>query len=135
MKYLIDTDILSYYLRGKYNLVDVFGNKGFQNIRTSRVTIAELEVLAYKNPKSKVNLSSIQLLSQVVRILEVDRETWRIFSMTKAEISSKGVTRGDIDILIASTAKQYKMILVTNNTKHYDGLVVAENWLEDKNGI
>lgn len=135
MKYLIDTDILSYYLRGKYNLVDVFGNKGFQNIRASRVTIAELEVLAYKNPKSKVNLSSIHLLSRAIGILEVDQDTWRIFSITKAEISRRGVARGDMDILIASTAKQYEMILVTNNISHYKDLVAVENWLQDKEGI
>lgn len=135
MKYLIDTDILSYYLRGKYNLLGVFANKGFQNIRTSRVTIAELEVLAYKNPESKVNLSSIQLLSKAIGILEVDQSTWRIFSITKAEISKRGITRGDMDILIASTAKQYEIILVTNNISHYNDLVAVENWLQDKDGI
>jgi len=30
MKYLIDTDISSYYLRGRYNLFDVFEKKAYR---------------------------------------------------------------------------------------------------------
>ncbi len=131
MKYLIDTDIASYYLRGKYNLSDIFGRKCFQNIRLSRITVAELEVLAYRNPQSKINLSSVQSFSQNLGILEVDKETWRIFSMTKAETLNRGMKKGDFDILIASIANQYKMILVTNNIPHFNGLSKVENWVDN----
>lgn len=132
MKYLIDTDIASYYLRGRYNLFDIFERKGIQNIRLSRITVAELEVLAYRNPQSKINLSSIQSFSQNLGILEVDKDTWRIFSMTKAEMLNRGMKKGDIDILVASIANQYKMILVTNNISHYKDLCKIENWIDNK---
>jgi tRNA(fMet)-specific endonuclease VapC len=131
MKYLIDTDISSYYLRGRYNLFDVFEKKGIQNIRLSRIAIAELEVLAHRNPSSKINLSTIHSLSQNLGVLEVDRETWRIFSMVKAETLNRGMKKGDIDILIASIVKQYKMILVTNNTSHFEYLIKVENWIDN----
>ena len=131
MKYLIDTDIASYYLRGKFNISKVFERKGISNIRISRVSVAELEVLAFKNPNSKINLTSIDFLSQNLGIIEIDKLTWRNFSKMKADILTCGKTKGDIDILIASIAKQYNMIIVTNNTSHYEGLVKVENWVED----
>jgi tRNA(fMet)-specific endonuclease VapC len=128
MKYLIDTDIASYYLRGRYNLTDIFERKGFQNIRLSRITVAELEVLAYKSPQSKINLPSIHSFSENLGVLEVDIETWRIYSKRKAVYEKRGNPKGDMDFLIASVAKQYNMILVTNNTSHFEGLVEVENW-------
>lgn len=132
MKYLIDTDIASYYLRGRYNLLDIFERKGIQNIRLSRITVAELEVLAYKNPQAKINLSSIQSFSQNLGILEVDKETWRIYSKMKADYEKRGEPKGDMDFLIASVAKQHNMIVVTRNTSHFEGLVKVENWLDNK---
>jgi tRNA(fMet)-specific endonuclease VapC len=129
MKYLIDTDIASYYLRGKYNLISVFEKKDVQNIRLSRITVAELEVLAYKNPTSQINLSAINAFAQGLGILEVDNETWQIYSKIKAKTLKQGKKRGDIDILIASIAKQYDMTVVTNNISHYEDLAMVENWI------
>jgi len=129
MKYLIDTDISSYFLRGKFNLSEIFERKGIQNIRLSRITVAELEVLSYKNPESKINLSTINSFSQNLGILDVNRETWRLFSTIKAEMLNRGVKRGDLDILNASVARQYSMIMVTNNVSHYEDIVAMENWI------
>ncbi|MFQ5431002.1 MAG: PIN domain-containing protein [Nitrospinota bacterium] len=128
MKYLLDTDISSYYLRGRYNLLDVFLRKGIGNIRLSRPTVAQLEVLAYKNPSSVINLSAIQSLCEKFNVLEVDIGTWQNFSKLKAETELEGTIIGDIDILITSIATQYDLIVVTNNEKHFEGLVEVENW-------
>ncbi|MEK6775566.1 MAG: PIN domain-containing protein [bacterium] len=129
MKYLIDTDIASYYLRGKNNLLEVFYKKGVDNIRLSIVTVAELEVLAYKNPHSKINISSITFLSESLGIIEIDRNTWRLFSEMKATALFSGRVIGDFDILMAAIAKCHELILVTNNVSHYEGLITVENWV------
>ena len=130
MRYLIDTDIASYYLRGKFNLSDVFDNKGVDQIRLSVVSLSELEVLAFRNPQSKINLSSIALFAQKLGILNLDIRTWRMFSEMKASLLSVGKVRGDFDILIATIARRHGLIMVTNNVAHYDGLSVpVENWV------
>jgi tRNA(fMet)-specific endonuclease VapC len=129
MKYLIDTDISSYFLRGKYNLLNIFIQKGLSDIRISAVSVAELEVLAHKNPASKINFSSIAILSQKLGILNVDNETWKLFSKLKADTLKSGAQRGDFDLLIASIALQHLLILVTNNVSHYKDLVAVENWI------
>jgi len=130
MKYLVDTDIASYFLRGKYDLNMVFQQKGIDNLALSIVTLAELRVLVYRNPQSVINLPSIGSLSQTVNTLEIDETTWEIYSETKADVLTRGKTRGDLDILNASLAKQHNLIIVTNNTSHYEDLVPVENWTQ-----
>jgi tRNA(fMet)-specific endonuclease VapC len=128
MKYLIDTDIASYYLRGKHNLVEIFKNKGPSDLRLSIITVAQMQVLAYKNPHSKINLLSISNLARWLGVLDIDRGTWQIFSKTKADADKRGRPRGDLDILQSSVAKQCGLLVVTHNTEHYKGIVECEDW-------
>ncbi len=130
MKYLIDTDISSYFLRGKYNLDRVFEQKGFQNLRISIVTVAELKVLVYRSAHSLINEYTINEFAQRVGILEVDQNTWEMYSMLKSETLNLGKKRGDLDILNASIARQHKLVMVTNNTRHYEDLVPVQNWID-----
>lgn len=130
MRYLIDTDIASYYLRGKHNLSEIFDQKGVDQIRLSVVSLAELEVLAFRNPRSKINLSSIAFFSQKLGVLDLDIRIWRLFSEMKAALLSSGSVRGDFDILIAAVAKRHGLVLITNNVSHYEGLVTVENWVQ-----
>ena len=75
MKYLIDTDIASYYLRGKYNLDKIFKRKGITDLKLSVITVAQMEVLAYKNPQSKINLTTINNLANWLGVLDPDRQS------------------------------------------------------------
>jgi predicted nucleic acid-binding protein len=131
MKYLIDTDIASYYLRNRFNLLEIFGQKGPTNIRLSIITVAQLQVLAYKNPSSKINFSTIQELVRWVGVLELNRYTWEIFSLLKAETEKQGRPKGDLEVLQSSLAKQFKLVVVTHNTDHYKGLVEYEDWTRE----
>jgi len=131
MKYLLDTDIASYFLRGKYDLVSIFEKRGYPQIKLSRITVAELEVLAYKNPSSKINHPIIHKLAFNFGVIEIDIDTWRIFSMIKAEIKKQGKPRGDLDILQAAIAKQNSLVVVTNNVRHFEGLIDTENWIKE----
>jgi len=128
MKYLIDTDIASYYLRGKYNLNKVFEEKLIVNLTLSIITVAELEVLAHKNPQSKINLLTITQLADLLGIINLNHETWQIFSATKAKTLSIGKPKGDFDLLQASIAKQNNLILVTHNLDHYKDIIDCEDW-------
>jgi tRNA(fMet)-specific endonuclease VapC len=128
MKYLIDTDIASYYLRGKYDLNKIFEEKQITLSTLSIITVAELEVLAHKNPHSKINLSTISHLAHLLGILNLDQDTWHIFSATKAKTLSIGKPKGDFDLLQASIAKQNNLILVTHNLEHYKDIIDCEDW-------
>lgn len=132
MKYLLDTDIASHYLRGKHNLRDIFQSKGPENIRLSRITIAEMEVLAYKSSHSKINFATIRELARWMGVIEVEHETWQIFSQTKAELLSQGKPKGDLDILQAAVAKQHGLMVITHNAGHFQDLVEFEDWITSR---
>ena len=97
----------------------------------SIVTLAELRVLAHINPHSKINLPNIDSFSQEIRTVVVDDTTWEIYSEMKADVLKRGKPRGDLDILNASLAKQYGLIIVTNNTAHYEDLAQVVNWVKN----
>jgi len=130
MKYLVDTDIASYYLRGLHSLDRVFREKGHHNLTLSIVTVAQMRVLAHRNPLSKVNLTSVNDLVRRFGVLEINQETWETFSKIKAETMQRGETRGDLDILQASIAKRHNLIVVTHNVRHFEGIAVWEDWVE-----
>lgn len=61
MKYLIDTNICIYFLKGKFDLVNQFDKVGFDNLYISEITIAELKYGIAKsvNPeKTKISIES-----------------------------------------------------------------------------
>ena len=128
--YLIDTDICSYYLRGRYGLPERFERAGFERLHVSRVTIAELLVLAHKNPRSRVNHDSIETLGRTLVLLELDEPAWAMFSVTKARLELAGHPIMNFDILLASVAMTRDLTLVTNNEAHYRPIGVRmENWV------
>lgn len=137
MRYLLDTDIASDYLRGKYYLQNKFIEKGTDTIRLSSVTIAEMLVVAHRNPASKLNFNSIREMGRQYGVISPNEETWDNYSKIKAdfhdwikETQAKGIKEpGDLDILIASIAKQYNLVVVTANTEHFENIsALLENW-------
>ncbi len=127
--YLLDTDICSYFLRGRHGLEEKFESVGPAALHISRVTVAELLVLAHKNPISRVNRERIEELAGRLVFLEVDEPAWGMFSVTKARLP-KGLVIGDFDILLASVALTRDLILVTNNESHYRPTGARlENWV------
>jgi len=55
------------------------------------------------------------------RILPFDRETARIWGELVAESETRGLSIGLADGQIAATAIQHNAVLVSRNTRHFDG--------------
>ncbi len=128
--YLLDTDICSYFLRGRYRLQEKFEQVGPAALYVSRITIAELLVLAHKNPESRINQERIEELARTLVFVELDDPAWVMFSLTKARLQRAGRPVGDFDILQASIAMVRDLTLVTNNEDHYRAMDIrVENWV------
>ena len=68
----------------------------------------------------------------MVTILPIDEGTALIAGDTAAELSRKGVGISPEDLLIACSAIQGNMTLVTANTRHFEKIpgLKLENWLK-----
>ena len=91
--------------------------------------MAQLRVLAYKNPNLKINLSRIAEFALGLGVLDIDRNTWRLYSQTKANLELLGKPKGDLDILQACVAKRHNLKVVTNNIQHFKDISSFENWI------
>jgi len=129
MKYLLDTNICIYFLKGKYELAETFDKIGFENLYISEITIAELKFGAAKSDRPKTNKNIIDKLANKFKQIPI-YSSLDIFAAEKARLRKEGNIVDDFDLLIGSTAIFNEMTLVTNNEKHFIRLnnIQIENW-------
>jgi tRNA(fMet)-specific endonuclease VapC len=127
-KFLIDTNVIVDFLRGKTPLLgSAIGNKSCVSV----ITLAELYYGAEKSTepgKSKDKIKEF-IAGFDIEVLKVDSEYTKIYGIIRADLEKKGMRLEDLDLLIAATALYENKILVTNNKKHFErieGLKIAD---------
>ena len=130
-KYIIDSDILIYFIKGKQEVVEKLLQIAPHNLYTTRINYTELIYGAYNSARVAENLKVVRPFLENFQILEFDQESSEIFAQTKAHLKKNGNIIADMDLMIASIALQYKFSLVSNNIRHFeriDGLDLVK-WL------
>ncbi len=128
---LIDTDILSYYLKG-----DPIVRKNFEKyldhhdiIEVSLITYYEIiSGLLAKNAFKQLNIFE-EFISENI-IIPVTEKSAKISAEIYATLRQSGNTIDDIDLLIAGIAIENELSLVTNNDSHFSRIpgLKTENW-------
>lgn len=118
MKYLIDTDVIINYLRAKLKLKKEFLEEG---AGISIITLGELVYGAYKSnlPQQSLTVTSGFIKESKLQIVDLNQEVIFNFGALKAELEKAGKRLEDFDLLIAATAKNLRLTLVTGNLKHF----------------
>lgn len=126
MKYLIDTDVLSYFLRGDKRFIQLFSTllQSQDELFISVITWAEITYgleLASKNPKvaSVKQILDQAITDKVITILDLTQRSAYEFGVIKSSLRSDGEIIMDMDILIAATARSAGLTMITNNFKHF----------------
>jgi len=128
----LDTNIISYYfdanVKVKEKLLEII-DKGEDICTTVINTYEILKGFKWKSNKKKEDQFK-DFLEDVI-VYTIDDEVINIASDLYANLRKNGKTIGDADILIAAIVIKNNGTLVSNNTKHYDGIerLVLENWL------
>lgn len=130
MKYLLDTDICIYWLKGKSIVRTKVEQVGWSDIAICVITVTELYFGAYNSNKIEQNLKTAENFIQSITVLPLNNDTLRKFGQLKAQLRKVGTPVADFDLLIASVAISKNLILVTNNTRHYQRItgLNLENW-------
>lgn len=55
-----------------------------------------------------------------IRVLPLDRATMRRFAQIRGDLRAEGLLIGDFDTLIAATALENDLTLITHNTRHFE---------------
>jgi tRNA(fMet)-specific endonuclease VapC len=126
MKYLLDTNICAFHLRGKLNL------KGRKHCCISEITVFELRFGAENSGNPGKHHALIDNLLKELTILPII-SCVDVYAKEKVRLRKSGYpVNDDFDLLIGATAIKNNLILVTDNTKDFVRLekIEIENWME-----
>lgn len=119
-RYLIDSDILIYFLKGKQEVVERLSQIPIDDLYISRINHTELLYGAYNSSKIDQNLKIIEPFLDSFRVLEFTQISSLIFAKEKARLKKNGNIIADMDLMIASIAIENDCTLISNNLKHFD---------------
>lgn len=119
MTYLIDSDWVADWLAGKLHATRLITNLSGQGIAISLITFGEIyEGIYYARDPSAAEAGFQQFLREV-EVRPLSRRIMRRFARIRGELRRLGQLIPDPDILIAATALQHDLILLTRNVKDF----------------
>ena len=128
---ILDTDILSEFLRGNQKVIAKVDEhlKEFGFISLSIITYYEiLNGLLYKDVRKQQSI--FEEFVELNKVIPLTLPMAKIAASIQADLRKKGTEIGHTDTLIAGIAIISELQLVTNNTDHFiriKGLEIA-NW-------
>ena len=142
MPYLFDTNHCIYLMNGwntpedkrtpeEHKTVNGLEQLAHDVVYMSEASVGELIYGIERSQRKASNRMRFHVLLSAVPPVPIVRGVWDIYGTTKAELSVKGIRIPDIDLLIASTAKYYELILVANDQhmRHLPKSFRRENWV------
>ena len=131
-RYLLDSNICIYFLRGKKGIDSTIEKIGWENCCISQMTFAELLYGAECSQNVERNKQEVISFCNDIFILGIDDDVIREYARQKAMLRRNGTPIDDIDILIGCTAIVNDCVMVTENVKHIGKLenITIENWID-----
>ena len=134
MIYALDTNIISYLLRGDNDVTQRWryertqGNS--QRYRLSHTMKLNVD-LQRQAANATIKLNSFERLCAVLGVDTLTLDDVEIASVIYAERKKQGKPIEDADLLIAAQVIARSYTLVTNNAKHFEGInnLNMENWV------
>ncbi len=133
-KALIDTNIVSAFMRGDGKVVQKVQDYLREHATLTISVITYYEIMrGIKALSSGKKIEICHEFLSLCQIEELDSLIAENASEIYNELRKKGQLVEDADILIAATALVYEMVVVTDNSRHFDRIkgLKLENWLED----
>ena len=133
MRYMLDTNIVSYYLRRSSPTLEERVNEGLKHRTVAISVIARAELrFGQKGPAPEDRRRAL-IDSFLLRLPSVE---WSIeaadhYGALKHTLKTQGTPIGDMDTLIAAHALAENLILVTHNTRHFENVpgLKLEDWM------
>lgn len=129
-KYLLDTNICIYFLKGQFNLHQKIEAVGIENCFVSEITIAELKYGVENSKQISKNRETLNKFQNNFTILPVFASL-DIYAIEKARLKKKGKILDDFDLLIGATAISNDLTLATRNVSDFVRLegIEIDNWV------
>ena len=130
-KYALDTNIVSYYLKGSTKLINRINDEVKDGtIIIPPIVYFEIKRWLLKN-NSKSKLAAFEAILEKYGVDTISKEALDISLSVYIDLKLKNMTVDDADIFIAGYCIQKDYILITNNTKHFENIknLKIDNWI------
>ncbi|MCP9767112.1 type II toxin-antitoxin system VapC family toxin [Lacihabitans sp. LS3-19] len=129
-KYLIDTNIAIFYMKGKFELENKFEGLSSEDCFISEITLAELKFGVENSEWPEKNKKALENFLTGVQILPIFGAL-DLYAKEKARLRKLGLRIDDFDLLIGVTSVVHKLAMVTNNTSHFERIkdIALEDWI------
>ena len=131
MKYLLDTDICIYTIKGSHLAITEHMNRlQIGDCGVSVITLHELLYGAYKSQAVEKNLRMAHKMLHPLRKIIFDEVCAETSARIRADLARQGKSVGLMDTHIAATALAHDLILVSNNMREFSRIagLRVENW-------
>lgn len=133
MRYLLDTNIVSYYLRRASPALEERMNEGLKrrHMAISVITRAELRFGQMGLPPQDRRRPLIDGFLLQLPSMEWNSDAADRYGAIKHTLKTQGTPIGELDTQIAAHALAEKLILVTHNTRHFEKIpgLKLEDWM------
>jgi len=131
-RYLVDTNICIYFLKGLYNLDQKFDSVGLENCFISEIKVAELKFGAENSERKEKNKRIVTEFINQFTILPIFNSL-DVYAREKTRLKKSGRLLDDFDLLIGATAISNNLILATRNISDFERMekIKIENWIAD----
>ena len=130
LKYMLDTDTVSFALRGRGAVASRLLEHRPSEICISSITLAELRFGAEARRSRRLH-RLIDAFVGSVTVIAFDQPAADCFAPVTAALTRRGEPIGTFDTLMAAHALSRGLTFVTNNSKHFQrvGGLQTENWV------
>ena len=131
MIYLLDTNIVSYWMRGDERIIDRLKQQSPSDLSLSTITLAEIYYGIEKSPiKKKQRHAKIQRICSLLAIHVFDEPAACEYGRIRYQLERRGTVISERDMQIAAIALANKANLVTHNVREFSRIqaLKVEDW-------
>ena len=120
MSYLVDTDWVIDGLSGRRETLTFLEERRDEGLGVSIVTLGELYEGAYGSPDPEPHIASVEQFLRLFTVLPLSDASMQHFGRLRALLRQQGNLIPDFDLLIAATALEHDIVLLTRNRRHFE---------------
>jgi tRNA(fMet)-specific endonuclease VapC len=131
--YLLDTNIVSYWMRGHRPLQDRIKSHSPKDLSIAAITLAEIYYGIEKSPvKKKERRTKIEQIRSILEIHPFDESAAAKYGIIRVQLEKKGQVISERDLQIASIAIANGLCVITHNVKEFGRVekLKVEDWAE-----
>jgi tRNA(fMet)-specific endonuclease VapC len=129
--YLLDTNIVSYWMRGDQRIIEKIKNCSPTELSLSTITLAEIYYGIEKSPvKKKERRKKIERIKSNIDIYPFNEHAAKNYGVIRPRLEKMGQPISERDIQIAAIAVANRLCVVTHNTREFSRVenLRVEDW-------